>query len=367
MPNLVGSGALSIELKATKPSPLVAGNLKKPSIEPVPDEFTPMEYSPNGRYLRYNNLLGRGACKRVYKGLDTEEGIEIAWNQVELIGGDMDEDTKMHLFEEIHVLQNLKHKNIISFYDWWYDPRTRTISFITELFTSGTLRQHRRRMKVLSEHALKRWIYQVVEGLLYLHGHSPPIVHRDLKCDNIFINSASGTVKIGDLGLATARSGMSVVGTPEFMAPEVYDELYDEKVDIYSLGMCLLELTIMEYPYSECHSLPQIFKKVTMGVPPQGLSKVTLPAVKSLIEVCIRFDPEARPSARDLIKHPWFDSIRAESSSLLLAIEHSPSPRHHLGGEGGAEGSGEDDEDDGGRGGGGREGGRERNSFYLCA
>jgi WNK lysine deficient protein kinase len=56
---------------------------------------------------------------------------------------------------------------------------------------------------------------------------------RDLKCDNIFFNSNNGQIKIGDLGLATAQQGLSVVGTPEFMAPEIYDEQYDEKVDIY--------------------------------------------------------------------------------------------------------------------------------------
>lgn len=60
---------------------------------------------------------------------------------------------------------------------------------------------------------LKRWAYQILKGLMYLHAHNPPIIHRDLKCDNIFINSTSGEVKIGDLGLATimkhaTKSGM---------------------------------------------------------------------------------------------------------------------------------------------------------------
>jgi WNK lysine deficient protein kinase len=50
---------------------------------------------------------------------------------------------------------------------------------------------------------LKRWAWQILCGLVYLHGHNPPIIHRDLKCDNIFINGAQGIVKIGDLGLAT--------------------------------------------------------------------------------------------------------------------------------------------------------------------
>ena len=89
----------------------------------------------------------------------------------------------------------------------------------------------------------------------------------DLKCDNIFINGHSGEVKIGDLGLATllrqVQSGMSVLGTPEFMAPEMYDEMYDEKVDIYAFGMCLLELVTFEFPYQECENAAQIYRKVS--------------------------------------------------------------------------------------------------------
>lgn len=64
--------------------------------------------------------------------------------------------------------------------------------------------------------ALKKWSKQILEGLLYLHSHDPPVIHRDLKCDNIFVNGNQGEVKIGDLGLAAilckARSAHSVIG-----------------------------------------------------------------------------------------------------------------------------------------------------------
>lgn len=89
---------------------------------------------------------------------------------------------------------------------------------------------------------LKRWAWQILCGLVYLHGHSPPIIHRDLKCDNIFINGSDGVVKIGDLGLATmlrsSTAPQSVLGTPEFMAPELYEEEYDDRVDVYRWGRC---------------------------------------------------------------------------------------------------------------------------------
>lgn len=90
-------------------------------------------------------------------------------------------------------------------------------------------------------------------------------------------------VKIGDLGLATLkRSHVKTVignymhindiqnvyillflGTPEFMAPEMYDEHYDESVDVYAFGMCLLEITTLQYPYMECTNPGQIYKRVT--------------------------------------------------------------------------------------------------------
>ncbi|KXZ51020.1 hypothetical protein GPECTOR_14g260 [Gonium pectorale] len=260
----------------------------------------------------YNILLGKGACKRVYKALDTEEGTEVAWNQVDLLGMDRDEEARQHLHEEIRVLQTLKHKNIMTFYAWWPDHKNSHINFITELFTAGNLRQYRKKIKVLSENVLKRWAHQILEGLLYLHGHVPPIVHRDLKCDNIFVNSATGEIKIGDLGLATVQQqAMSVVGTPEFMAPEVYEESYDERCDIYSFGMCLLELATQEYPYAECHSVPQIFKKVTLGVPPASLARVSSQELREFISLCIAHNPADRPSARELLKHPYLEPVRS--------------------------------------------------------
>lgn len=57
----------------------------------------------------------------------------------------------------------------------------------------------------------------------------------------------------------------ALAGTPEFMAPELYDEEYDDRVDVYSFGMCLLELATLEYPYSECRNAAQIYRKVTLA------------------------------------------------------------------------------------------------------
>lgn len=86
---------------------------------------------------------------------------------------------------------------------------------------------------------IRSWSRQILKGLNFLHSRTPPIIHRDLKCDNIFITGTTGSVKIGDLGLATLKTrsfAKSVIGTPEFMAPEMYEEHYDESVDVYAFG-----------------------------------------------------------------------------------------------------------------------------------
>lgn len=67
--------------------------------------------------------------------------------------------------------------------------------------------RYRKRHKHIDAEVLKGWAWQILCGLVYLHGHMPPIIHRDLKCDNIFINGSEGVVKIGDLGLATLLRG----------------------------------------------------------------------------------------------------------------------------------------------------------------
>jgi hypothetical protein len=98
--------------------------------------------------------------------------------QVELLGTDNLQEMKERLAAEIRVLQQVKHRNIITFHDWWFDPRSQCVNFITEYFTSGTLRQFRKRARHITEQALKRWAWQIVEGLVYLHGHQPPVIHR---------------------------------------------------------------------------------------------------------------------------------------------------------------------------------------------
>ncbi|XP_038894587.1 probable serine/threonine-protein kinase WNK3 [Benincasa hispida] len=302
------------------------------SLDQDLDESDPefVEIDPTGRYGRYKEILGKGAFKRVYRAFDELEGIEVAWNQVKVTDLLRNSEDLERLYSEVHLLKTLKHKNIIKFYNSWVDTKNENINFITEIFTSGTLRQYRKKHKHVDLRALKKWSRQILEGLLYLHSHDPPVIHRDLKCDNIFVNGNQGEVKIGDLGLAAilqqARSAHSVIGTPEFMAPELYEEEYNELVDIYAFGMCLLELVTFEYPYIECANAAQIYKKVTSGIKPASLAKVTDLGVRTFIEKCIANVSDRLP-AKDLLRDPFLradddhESISRHLQSKLLHTE----------------------------------------------
>ncbi|KAL2530551.1 Serine/threonine-protein kinase WNK1 [Forsythia ovata] len=304
-----------------------------------------VEVDPTGRYGRYNEILGKGASKTVYRAFDEYEGIEVAWNQVKLYDFLQSPEDLERLYCEIHLLKTLKHKNIMKFYTSWVDTANRNINFVTEMFTSGTLRQYRLKHKRVNIRAVKHWCRQILQGLLYLHSHDPPIIHRDLKCDNIFINGNQGEVKIGDLGLAAIlRKSHAVrcVGTPEFMAPEVYAEEYNELVDIYSFGMCILEMVTFEYPYSECTHPAQIYKKVISGKKPDALYRVKDPEVHRFVEKCLATVAD-RLSARELLNDPFlhiddcgsdlkplgyfrdYDEVSPRFRQPVLSVHHSNS------------------------------------------
>ncbi|KAF5177073.1 Serine/threonine-protein kinase WNK1 [Thalictrum thalictroides] len=242
--------------------------------DPLDKDAEPfVEVDPTGRYGRYTDLLGAGATKKVYRAFDQEEGIEVAWNQV-----------KLRDFADNEVI----------------------------------LRDYRKKHRPVSIKALKKWSRQILKGLVYLHTHEPCIIHRDLNCANVFMNGNSGQVKIGDLGLAAtvgkSHAVHSILGTPESMAPELYNEDYTELVDIYSFGLCLLEMVTMEIPYMECTPVAMIYKRVISGVKPLALNKVKDAQVKSFIEKCIAKQSD-RPSASELLQDPFFDGLDDEDNN----------------------------------------------------
>ncbi|XP_077777774.1 serine/threonine-protein kinase WNK3 isoform X10 [Podarcis muralis] len=282
-------------------------------------EMKAVATSPGGRFLKFDIELGRGAFKTVFKGLDTETWVEVAW--CELQDRKLTKAEQQRFKEEAEMLKGLQHPNIVRFYDSWESTvkGKKCIVLVTELMTSGTLKTYLKRFKVMKPKVLRSWCRQILKGLHFLHTRTPPIIHRDLKCDNIFITGPTGSVKIGDLGLATLMRtsfAKSVIGTPEFMAPEMYEEHYDESVDVYAFGMCMLEMATSEYPYSECQNAAQIYRKVTSGIKPASFNKVIDPEVKEIIEGCIRQNKSERLSIKDLLNHAFF----AEDTGLRVEL-----------------------------------------------
>uniref|UniRef100_A0A914ZH07 non-specific serine/threonine protein kinase n=1 Tax=Parascaris univalens TaxID=6257 RepID=A0A914ZH07_PARUN len=277
------------------------------------EEEKPIDKSPDGRFLKFDEELGRGSFKTVYRGLDTETGVAVAW--CELQESKLNKVERQRFRDEAEMLKDLQHPNIVRFYDYWerqdHAGKRKYIVLVTELMTSGTLKMYLKRFKRINIKVLKSWCRQILKGLSFLHSRNPPVIHRDLKCDNIFITGTTGSVKIGDLGLATLKNksyAKSVIGTPEFMAPEMYEEMYDESVDVYAFGMCLLEMVTGEYPYSECQFPAQIYRKVTTGVKPECFNRIPqqYPEIREIIDRCIRVRREERSTVKQLLADDFF-------------------------------------------------------------
>lgn len=188
----------------------------------------------------------------------------------------------------------------------WHNREREEVVFITEIMTGGSLKQYLKRIQNPHLRVIKQWCKGILEGLKYLHSTKPyPLIHRDLKCDNIFVSSSTGDIRIGDLGLSTFMKNShnkTMLGTPEYMAPELYEEHYGPSIDIYSFGLCVLEMCTHSRPYSECKTPLEIYQKVVSGKKPQAFDRILNQDVKEFIELCLT-PVDQRPHADELLNH----------------------------------------------------------------
>jgi serine/threonine protein kinase len=275
------------------------------------ENFSPEPYL--NRFKKTTHRLGEGAFKFVYEAIDLDNGCSVAWNEV--LTGHLDPSQKVQIEAEVELLRSVQHTNIIDIKASWASQDK--VVFVTEIVESGDLqrfyRSHRIRLRVI-----KKWCRQVLSALSYLHSRQPPIVHRDVKCENILYNAGDGTVKIGDLGLsafAVAEGGLTaidttttlaIIGTPNYMAPEQYEGICDCTIDIYAFGMCVLEMVCSEIPYANCNAA-QIYRRVSSGQLPETLWRIRSPNVQDFILYCVRpTEPGGkRPSAAQVLLHPF--------------------------------------------------------------
>ena len=143
-----------------------------------------------------------------------------------------------------------------------------------------------------------------LEGLKYLH--SVNIIHRDIKAANILVND-NGECKLADFGVSaeiatTLSRKQTVIGTPNWMAPEVIKaSAYDEKADIWSLGITAIELAVGQPPHSDVHPMTAMFKIPTSPSPTLPYPERWTRGFHSFVNQCLQKDLSRRPSANQLL------------------------------------------------------------------
>lgn len=249
--------------------------------------------------------LGRGAFGSVYCALNWSTGESVAIKQVRL--SDMPKTELNVIMQEIDLLKNLNHPNIVKYHG--FVKTADSLYIILEYCEQGSLHSICKNFGKFPENLVGLYIAQVLQGLLFLHEQG--VIHRDIKGANI-LTTKEGLVKLADFGVATKQQGLaegSVVGTPYWMAPEVI-ELSGATTasDIWSLGCTVIELLDGKPPYHKFAPMPALFRIVNDDHPP--LPEGASPLVRDFLMQCFQKDPNLRVSAKKLLKHPWIVSAK---------------------------------------------------------
>jgi len=213
------------------------------------------------------------------------------------------------LCTEINIMKSSKHENIVEYIDSFIVD-TNKLWVVMELMDGGCLTDVLEQFdKVrLDEPQIAHVCLTTLRALRYIHRSHR--IHRDVKSDNILLNSR-GEVKIADFGYAAQlteekQKRHTVVGTPYWMAPElIRGHDYGTKVDIWSLGIMLMEMVEGEPPYLEFPPLRALFLITTKGIPPLSSSDQFTPELIDFYNKCLDKEVDKRPGADDLLEHPF--------------------------------------------------------------
>ncbi|KAG6623187.1 CMGC/CDK/CDC2 protein kinase [Phytophthora cinnamomi] len=289
------------------------------------------------RYQRIEKggSIGEGTYGVVYKSLDLKTKQVVALKRIRL--ETEDDGIPSTALREISVLRELEHPNIVSLRDCLQEDGKLFLVF--EFMDKDLKRFMEHKLGKLEPAQIKSFLYQLLKGLAF--SHSRGIMHRDLKPQNLLVNM-TGELKIADFGLARAfslpiKKYTHEVVTLWYRAPEILlgQEVYSPPVDIWSVGVIFAEMVSKKALFpgdSEIDQLYRIFR--TFGTPNEtlwpGVTKLrdyapTFPKWKpkdlrelfphleesglNLLESMLRYDPGTRISAKEALRHPYFDDV----------------------------------------------------------
>ncbi|KAL7254600.1 hypothetical protein ACSBR1_008874 [Camellia fascicularis] len=285
--------------------PLPPGSPTSPSALPNTRTCIVSENSNLSKWKR-GRLLGRGTFGHVYLGFNSESGQLCAIKEVRVIADDQtSKECLKQLNQEITLLRHLSHPNIVQYYG--SELGEETLSVYLEYVSGGSIHKLLQEYGPFREPVIQNYTRQILSGLAYLHGRNT--VHRDIKGANILVDPM-GEIKLADFGMAkhiTACSSMlSFKGSPFWMAPEVVMNTngYSLPVDIWSLGCTILEMATSKPPWSRYEGVAAIFKIGNSKDIPEIPDHLSNDA-KNFLKLCLQRDPSARPTAFQLLDHPF--------------------------------------------------------------
>uniref|UniRef100_A0A7S0M8Q2 Non-specific serine/threonine protein kinase n=1 Tax=Cryptomonas curvata TaxID=233186 RepID=A0A7S0M8Q2_9CRYP len=277
---------------------------------------------PAGRYDMSVKPIGQGGMGTIYLGQDRRTDRRVAVKKLSLA-----KNTDMKaLHNEIAMMQTCKHVTVVEYVETFMFDNS--LFVIMELMDGGSLTNliqvYQRNKATMREDEVAALMKGSMRAVAHLH--SLGRIHRDIKSDNILVNTA-GEVKLADFGFCvqlTLETQMrhSMVGTPYWMAPElVRGQEYDQKVDVWSLGIMMIEILEWEPPFLREQPLRALYLIATKGVPKLKEEAKYSPALLSFYSSCLTTDPKRRSSAAELLEHPFLATACAPQRIATMVAE----------------------------------------------